>query len=370
MHVNSHIIVNKQQLISDIADLIRRISADIDVSYDIVHDQLPGPDFVLQLEAGGKEPARFVVEVCGDPRLARVLHAAEQARRFAERSGAFAAVALPRLGPKLRHALRERGVGYLSLDGQVYLRGGGVLIDQRLDHARRHQPAAAPSGNLFADKSSLVLRHLLSVRAAPLGIRDVAAQLGISPGLASRVVSRLKSEGYLVEENGLNRLVGRDALLADWAEFYRQRGKRQRERRFYLHARDVESVMHRLANAAWDDSHLPPWGLSFHAGASLVAPFAFFSEVHVLIDSVSNEAVDAFAHRLGLEPVRHEANVIVVHPYYQESWFFGLREIEGLPVVSDVQLYLDLSAYPRRGAEQAERIRERILALEHAEADS
>jgi len=370
VHVNSHIIVNKQQLISGIVELIRRISADIDISYDIAHDPPPGPDLILRLEAGGKEPARFLVEVCADPRLARVLHAAEQARRFAERSGAFAAVALPRLGPKLRHALRERGVGYLSLDGQLYLRGGGVLIDHRLDDPRRHQSAAAPNGNLFADKSSLLLRHLLSVRAAPLGIRDVAAQLGISPGLASRVVSKLRSEGYLVKDDGLSRLVGRDALLADWAEFYRRRANRQRERRFYLHARDAESVMHRLADAAGDDPHAPPWGLSFHAGASLVAPFAFFSEVHVLIDSVSNEAVDAFAHRFGLEPVRHEANVIVAHPYYQESWSYGLREIGGLPVVSDVQLYLDLSGYPRRGAEQANRIRERILALEDAEAGS
>ncbi len=57
-------------------------------------------------------------------------------------------------------------------------------------------------------------------------------------------------------------------------------------------------------------------------------------------------------------------------PYYQESWSFELREIEGLPVVSDVQLYLYLSAYPKRGADQAERIRERVLALEDAEAGS
>ncbi len=370
MHVNSYIIVNTRQLISDITNLIRRVSAHAGAGYDLRNAPPHGPDLVLRLEAGGSEPVRFAIEVCADPRLARVLHAAEQARRFAERSGAFAAVALPRLGPKLRHALRERGVGYLSLDGQVYLRGGGVLIDRRLDDQRRHQSAAAPSGNLFADKSSLFLRHLLSVRAAPLGIRDVAAQLGISPGLASRVASRMKNEGYLVEDDGLSRLVGRDALLADWAEFYRRRAKRQRERRFYLHARDAESVMHRLANAAWDDPHVPPWGLSFHAGASLVAPFAFFSEVHVLIEAVSNEAVDAFVHRFGLEPARREANVIVVHPYYQESWSYGLREIGGLPVVSDVQLYLDLTAYPRRGAEQAERIRERILALEDAEAPS
>jgi hypothetical protein len=38
-----------------------------------------------------------------------------------------------------------------------------------------------------------------------------------------------------------------------------------------------------------------------------------------------------------------------------------LREVSKLPVVSDIQLFLDLSVYPRRGAEQATRIREHIV---------
>ncbi len=69
-----------------------------------------------------------------------------------------------------------------------------------------------------------------------------------------------------------------------------------------------------------------------------------------------------FGRRLGLEPARHEANVVLVQPYYQHSWHYGLRQIDSLPVVGDLQLFLDLSVYPRRGAEQASRIRESLLA--------
>lgn len=336
------------------------------MDYSILHPRSNGPDLVLELEHDGHPPAKFMIEVCAHPRLARVLYAAEQARRFANRSGGSAAVAVPMIGPTLRKALRDRGVGFLSLNGDAYLRGGGILIDRKVDRADDRRVVQPNLGNLFADKSSLILRYLLSRRALPLGIRDVAAQLGISPGLASRVASRLRREDYLVEDQLLSRLVGRDALLAQWEQFHRDRAKRQQEVRFYMHARDASSVMKRLASGGHDPG-LPAWGLSFHAGASLVAPHAFFAEVHILIEPVSDDAMQAFATKLHLEPAKRDANVVVVQSYYQHSWSYGLREIDGLPVVSDVQLYLDLSAYPRRGHEQAERIKERIVALENEE---
>ena len=71
---------------------------------------------------------------------------------------------------------------------------------------------------------------------------------------------------------------------------------------------------------------------------------------------------ERFGREFGLVPATTEANVILVQPYYAHSWSHGLRRIGGLPVVSDVQLFLDLSVYPRRGAEQAERVREHIVA--------
>ena len=359
--------MNKDHLWTSIEHLLRDITDETSISYDILHEPPGTPGILIELPIDGMRPARFVVELCADPRLARVQHAAHQAHRYAQQAGAFPAVAVPRLGPKLRQYLRDVGVGYLSLDGQVYLRGGGILIDRKLEEAGHLQTPQRP--NLFADKSSLLLRHLLSHRAVPLGIRDVAGTLGISPGLASRVVSTLKDEGYLIERDGLSHAAGRDALLAEWEALYRQRARRQHERRLYLHARDVSAVLSRLA----DHHHakLPRWGLSFHAGASLVAPYAFFSEVHVVLGGPSwDDAAGAFARLFGLEPATQDANMVLVRPYYRESWDYGLREIEGLPVVSDVQLFLDLSVYPRRGAEQAGRIRERILALEHNEGHS
>jgi hypothetical protein len=67
--------------------------------------------------------------------------------------------------------------------------------------------------------------------------------------------------------------------------------------------------------------------------------------------------------------VERGANLRISLPHYGVSGFYGMRVTEGLPVVSDLQLYLDLYDYPWRGREQAEQIFERRLRrqLEAAE---
>jgi len=355
--------VNKRDLESKIAAIIDSLSGDVAIRY---HKAVKGgkqPDLLIELDAGGAKPLRVAIEVCANPRPPQVLRVAEQASVYAAASKASPAVAVPVLSPSLRRELRNRGVGYLSLDGQVYLSGHGIHIDRQV-------PSDKPpfrwesSSSLFADRSSLLLRHLFGHGDLPAGVRSAAAVLKVSPALASRLLSKLKIEGMLIEQGGRVQLADRSAVLDDWLEFYRRRAKRQQEQRLYMHARDVESVLRRLADDARGAPD-PGWGLSFQAGASLVAPYAFFSEVHLLVRGPDWEsAAQKLRQRLELEPAREQANVILVRPYYRESSSFGLRKIEGLPVVSDLQLYLDLSVYPRRGAEQAARIRERLLSSE------
>jgi len=53
--------------------------------------------------------------------------------------------------------------------------------------------------------------------------------------------------------------------------------------------------------------------------------------------------------------------LILVRPYYRNSAFYDGRRIDGLPVVSDIQLYLDLYGYPVRGREQAEHLFQKRL---------
>jgi len=352
--------VNTRQLASSLSAVLTDLGVGSGIRFRLRNGVQSGADFVVRMDAGNQCRARAVIVLCANARTAQVLHSAERAQRVARRSKAIPAVALPAVSERLRRVLKQQRVGYIGLDGHVFLSGAGIHIDREVGNLQRAVRKGA-SASLFADKSSALVRRLLQGGTVGGGVRRLAAELGVSPGLASRLLSRLKDEGYLAKADGGIRLADAAGLLDDWRDDYRRRARRQFERRMYLHAPDVASVMRHLAAAA-GRADLPLWGLSFHAGASLVAAHAFFSEVHVLLGGDAwEQSAELFGREVGLTPATGEANVVMVQPYYEHSWSLGLRRIGGLPVVSDVQLFLDLSVYPRRGAEQAERVRERIL---------
>jgi len=365
--------MNKSEMRPKVERLLESLGEELRFEPEIhkPHSRWGDVDLFVKLRSQGRPLASLLVDLCANPRLAPVAHAAELARRAAVEAEALPVVAVPRLSPGLRRWLRDQQVGYLDLDGRAYLQGEGLLIDRDVDRdvASAREFYAGWSGvNYFADRSSLVLRYLLERRRVRVRIREVAAELKLSLGLVSQVMSRLRRDGYLkADQEGFEQLSSLELLCADWVDFYKRRAHRQRERRFYMHARDVAHVMERLRSDG-NLADFPQWGLSYQAGASLISPFAFFSEVHVLVGgAVWEDGVDAFVKRFELEPARDEANLILVEPYYHDSWSYGMRSIGELPVVSDLQLYLDLSVYPRRGSEQASRILQGLMASQSDE---
>jgi hypothetical protein len=51
-----------------------------------------------------------------------------------------------------------------------------------------------------------------------------------------------------------------------------------------------------------------------------------------------------------------EGKLVLLSPRYRHSAWYGERDVQGLKVVSDLQLVLDLWNYPVRGREQAEHV--------------
>ncbi len=360
--------MNAKELGSRVQASLARLSEELGLRYRLrsaAYHSGASPDLIVELGGPGKDRLILAVEIKASAHSAAIAQLVEQAKQAAVALDAIPVVAVPRLGNRMAERLRQQGIAYLDLHGQMFLRAPGVLVDRRIgDPNLPDGSAPSPSsfGSPFADRSSLVLRHMLANGLVYPGVRELGSQLQLSPALVSRVLRRLKEEGYVREEkNGGGRLVSVDLLLQDWADLYKRRARRQRERRLYMHARDAQVIMNRLAESA--SSHaLPKWALSFHAGASLVAPFAKFSEVHVLLGGpVWEESVQAFRDQFALEAAGEEANIILVEPYYRESWSYGIRGIRALPVVSDIQLYLDLNVHPVRGREQGSRILERLL---------
>lgn len=88
-------------------------------------------------------------------------------------------------------------------------------------------------------------------------------------------------------------------------------------------------------------------------GAMLVAPFVRPTNVHIYV----NDEDDAkkLANMLNLMPIEANGNVKFALAK-SKGIFYGNKEIDGVNMVSDVQLYIDLLNYPARGEEAADEI--------------
>ena len=73
------------------------------------------------------------------------------------------------------------------------------------------------------------------------------------------------------------------------------------------------------------------------------------------------DATSEVLEKLGAVPAERGANINVREAAYPLSSLYGSRSVDGVPVVSDLQLYLDLRCQPQRGEEAAEHLYERRI---------
>ena len=125
--------------------------------------------------------------------------------------------------------------------------------------------------------------------------------------------------------------------------------KQNRLYRFFYLAAEVASIIEDLSNL-----QIPSqikYALSVQAGAGLIAPHAVYKEVHIYV--ADEHGIEFLKDELQLKEADQGSNMVLMRPYYKHSVFYNHQIIDGLPVVSDIQLYLDLYGYPVRGREQA-----------------
>lgn len=224
------------------------------------------------------------------------------------------------------------------------------------------RPANSPAKavqerNPFADSASMLLRVALSNPAKVWGIRELSRMAGTSPALTVLSLRHLERVGLASRESSKQaRFLDAEQLLLGWAAWYAM--KPVKYFRYSISGlTDPPAILKLLAKAR---PELPgSWALTCMAGASLVAPFATFSEVHVHLPG-ADELRPSWENALQLKPDRL-GPIHLIDPYYAGSGAYGVREIRRLPVVSAVQLFLDCYRYPVRGREQAEHILSRVL---------
>jgi len=215
--------------------------------------------------------------------------------------------------------------------------------------------------NIFADKASLVLRRMLREPGRRWVVRDFVGTDGVSLGLAQAVLEAVEAMGC-AERNkkgarSFTLLTNPELLIAEWVKAYS--GSRNEIRTFYL---PYPNVVRKMKNALAG----LPYALTLHVGANFLTSWVKTEHVHLYLDDTAEpDLLLNVRQRLGLKELVNGGNVHIIRPYYAQSGFFNSQKTNGYPIVSKLQLYLDLYNYQPRGREHAERLKE--IAAERGE---
>ncbi len=263
----------------------------------------------------------------------------------------------PFLSESSRRLLRSHGVNYLDLSGNSFIAFDNVLIYK--EAPGNTQTIKKEGINIFADKASLIIRELMANPDKHYTVRELSKATLNSVGWTSEVLREIEDRGYLDRRHRQGcRLRRIQYLLSDWTDEYVFPGK-SRMKNYFIKAESLEETLgslRRLEMPAEVD-----YALTLHGGARLVAPFVQVNECHLYVSAHKDfeRQADFFARELNLMERDEGGNLHILKPYYREGALYGSRRIEGLRVVSDLQLYLDLYRFPVRGGEQAQKVLEK-----------
>lgn len=311
-----------------------------------------GPDLIAEFSMGGKTK-RLLIEVKVPGYPSSLLQAFQTLQLTCKSQKGYPVVVTDALSEQGARLAKEAGIGFLDLAGNCWLNLGEVYVDKTAP-TRLSRPSAELR-RLFSPKATRVIRTLLEEHAKTWEVIKLAAASQVSIGHAYKVTHKLLQQGFLTQERRLVRLREPGTLLDAWAQQYRIDPATVQS--FYTEVKDPTAVMTHVAQVA-KERHLT-CAFTLHVGASLIAPFIRFTDVHVYLkEPLSDDLLKA----LKLERIEFGGTVHVIQPY-DEGVLHHLQHLNEIPVVCKTQLYLDLFQHPTRGREAADFLRREHLKM-------
>lgn len=297
-----------------------------------------------------KQRQRLALEVKsnGQPRLART--AAYQLARLGESDpGVYGVFAAPYISPQTAEICVQEKIGYLDLAGNCRLTFGQVYIEQ----GGKPNPFAEKRDlrSLYSPKAARVLRVLLSDPKKPWRVQALAEEANVSLGQVSNVKSLLEDREWLKSSDAGLLLKDPESLLSEWSGNFNYHKNIIKNCYTLSSIAEIEAD---LANAC--DGEGIAYALTGFSGAARYAPSVRYQRAMAYV----SRDVDSIAKSLSLKEVTSGANVTLFVPY-DEGVLYGSRQIDGICIVSPVQVYLDLLGVKGRGAEAAKSVLEEVI---------
>lgn len=336
--MNSKVIETGQDLEATVEDVVADWEAP---KIQLVRPKGHDWDFVAEVDVDGKVH-RFGVDCKLRPAVRDVVKLAEK-----RRTGPSPLLATVQATESLIEHCKRLGVSCLDLNGRLWLRARGVLVDREAPRGSvRFRTAEAPA-NVFSLKGSRLVRALLSFPGRQWCQTELADLTGLSQGLLSRLLKQASAEGWVAGSRGDWSVKDADALLDAWkaADAWQKRGA---VHQYSALEGDLTKLAERVLEYATGDVAFTQW---FAAG--LRFPYA---DVPIVSAYVAEAPQRALAAALGVREVSSGGKLWLITPK-DVGVFQAVQQVDAIPIVCDVQIYLDLLQVGLRGPDQAEALR-------------
>lgn len=249
-------------------------------------------------------------------------------------------VVAPHLSTRSRELLRERGLSYADLTGNLWLSNDSLLVE-RVGAGKDPGPAMkGQRSSLRGPVTGRIVRLLCDVRP-PLKVREIATRANVHPGNVSRLLSLLDRD----------RLIARDADGAvadvDWEPLIRRWSTdlaKDRESAAFLEPRGLDLVTSRLRESALR------YAVTGSYGSAQLAP----DVVPVTID-VYVENVEAARDALKLRSSDRVGNVRLIRAF-DEVVFERTVVPTNVVLAAPSQIAADLLTLPKRSRSEYEEL--------------
>lgn len=254
----------------------------------------------------------------------------------------------PSISETLARLCRERGLSCADLNGRLWLRAEGILIERDAKQAR-FRPAVVPP-DPFSVKSSRLVRTLLSHGEREWTHKELVERTGLSKGLVSRLSQHLIEQGLLSQRERALRIQQKEALLDAWAARDDWR-KRTAVQQYSLLESDVETIARKLVKIfpAGETLVFTQW-----FAANLRHPYTVPPLVSAYVTRFPAEQIE---RELRARPVADGGTLWLVAPK-DDGVFRETQRVGDFTLACDAQIYLDLLHAGFRGPEQAKALRE------------
>jgi len=218
-------------------------------------------------------------------------------------------------------------------------------------------------GNIYSDKSSLILKWLLSegLKGHEFSLRKVAEEAGVSLGLVQRVFEILVLKGIL-EITGVRTakkffLKKPKLLLENWLEQY-SIVKKCKMRTYRSGFQNKEELLEALKKSKLDQKVV----LALHSAAD--AHGCKNTNLNTLELYLFDPSIrPQLEKKLLLEPQEKGYEVLLIEPYYKSLLKMAYNPNEVINASPSILTFLDLYHFPLRGQEQAEFMAGRLPEL-------